>query len=205
MLKRLFDVVFSLLSLILLAPLFALTAIFIKFDSSGPIFFRQARVGRHEKIFRIHKFRTMIKEKNDNDLLVTVADDARITRLGMVLRKYKIDELPQLIDVFLGHMSLVGPRPEVPSFVEYYPSDMRKLIFSIRPGITDLASINFINESSILDASKAPIDTYVKLILPVKLNYYENYIRHRTFFLDLYIIFLTVKKIFVRSKPVVSH
>ncbi len=146
-LKRWFDLLASGLGLIALSPLLVLIALLIKLDSKGPVFFRQERVGRFGKVFRIHKFRTMITDAERQGLQITVGADARVTRVGGALRKYKLDELPQLIDVFLGDMSLVGPRPEVPRYVAFYPEETKDVVLSVRPGITDWASIEYKDEN----------------------------------------------------------
>lgn len=197
MFKRFSDVIFSFMLLAILFPLFFIMALWIKFDSAGPIFFRQERVGKKGKLFRIHKFRTMYFN-TEKDGKLTIGLDSRITSAGNVLRKYKLDELPQLIDVLFGSMSLVGPRPEVPDYVLYYSEEQKQKILSIRPGITDLASIDMIDENDILaeyeDAEKA----YVEHILPHKIRYYIDYVDHNNFILDLKIIFKTIFKIIMR-------
>lgn len=169
-------------------------AIWIKIDSSGPIFFRQERIGLFGKPFLIHKFRTMSVIQN-NSIKITVGNDVRITKSGFFLRKYKLDELPQLIDVFIGKMSLVGPRPEVEDFVKYYPSHLKDIIFSVRPGITDLASIQLVNESEVLAKFDDPVDAYINHILPVKLEFYKDYALKNSIFGDIKIIFLTIASI----------
>lgn len=191
-LKRWFDLLASGLGLIALAPLLMLIALLIKLDSKGPVFFRQERVGRFAKIFRIHKFRTMITDAERKGLQITVGADARVTRVGGTLRKYKLDELPQLIDVLLGDMSLVGPRPEVPRYVACYPEETKDIVLSVRPGITDWASIEYKDENRILGLAEDPHRAYVEQILPVKLGYYVDYVRRRTFWGDLKIIFATL-------------
>lgn len=191
--KRLFDLFFASAGLILLAPLFALISAWIKLDSPGPVMFRQVRVGRHGRIFRIHKFRTMVVNPvAGRESGITVGADPRITRSGRFLRKYKLDELAQLIDVLLGHMSLVGPRPEVPRFVEHYPEDVRRTVLSVRPGITDLASIRFRDEAEILSRSPEPERTYVEEILPIKLEYCIRYAREHSLAGDIRIILGTL-------------
>jgi lipopolysaccharide/colanic/teichoic acid biosynthesis glycosyltransferase len=192
--KRLFDITAALAGLILLAPLFALAALWIRLDSPGPVFFRQQRVGRHGKLFAICKFRTMSAAPVET-LQLTVGRDRRITRAGQFLRHYKLDELPQLINVFLGEMSLVGPRPEVPRYVACYPPDVRAIVLSVAPGITDWASILYREESAILGRAADPERAYVDTILPVKLDYYVRYVRERNFWTDLRIIFSTLSAI----------
>lgn len=196
--KRLFDILFSIIGLILLSPFFLLIACFIKSDSKGPVFFRQKRVGLNEEPFFIHKFRTMSNEAEKKGLKITVGADPRITRTGHFLRKYKLDEFPQLIDVLIGKMSIVGPRPEVPVYVEKYPAPLRKKIFSMKPGITDWASVKFKNENEILSRSSDPEKAYIEEVLPIKLSYYESYFDQASLKTDLEIIFLTVFEIFFK-------
>lgn len=191
-LKRWFDLLASGLGLIALSPLLMLIALLIKLDSEGPVFFRQERVGRFGKVFRIHKFRTMITDAERKGLQITVGADARVTRVGGTLRKYKLDELPQLIDVLIGDMSLVGPRPEVPRYVACYPEETKDIVLSVRPGITDRASIEYKDENRILGLAEDPHRAYVEQVLPVKLGYYINYVRRRTFLGDLKIILATL-------------
>lgn len=196
MLKRLFDICCSALGLLVLLPFLALIAIAIKLDSPGPIFFRQERVGRHGVPFRIHKLRSMQVWHPAIDRQITVGTDARITRVGRLIRQWKLDELVQLIDVLRGDMSLVGPRPEVPRYVAMYPDDTRDEILSVRPGITDLASIHFRNESMILAQSTDPERAYREDILPEKLRLQQQYVRTRSFRVDLGILFKTAVAIF---------
>jgi lipopolysaccharide/colanic/teichoic acid biosynthesis glycosyltransferase len=195
-LKRWFDLLASGLGLIVLSPLFLLVAILIKLDSKGPVFFRQERVGRFGKVFKIHKFRTMVADAELKGLQITVGADARVTRVGGALRKYKVDELPQLIDVFFDDMSLVGPRPEVARYVAFYPDETKDVVLSVRPGITDRASIEYKDENQILGLADDPHRAYVEQVLPVKIGYYVDYVTHRTFFGDLKIIFATLVSIF---------
>lgn len=195
-LKRVFDIVCSSIGLVILSPLFIITALLIKQESRGPVYFRQERIGLHGKIFRIHKFRTMFANSEYKGLQITVGKDKRITRVGAVLRKYKLDELAQLIDVFIGTMSFVGPRPEVPKYIAYYPELIRDKIFSIRPGITDWASIRFKDENSILERSPDPENTYIADILPKKISYYVEYVDNQSFGEDLKIILTTLGSIF---------
>ena len=190
--KRLFDLIFASLGLVMLSPLLLLMAAWVKLDSNGSIFFRQERVGQHGKTFRIHKFRTMITDTEKRGLQITVGKDSRITRSGAFLRRYKLDELPQLIDVVIGNMSLVGPRPEVPKYVACYPADVRDLVLSVKPGITDLASIEFKDENTLLGQSSNPEKTYKEQILPIKLDYYTQYARKHNLLLDINLIFKTL-------------
>ena len=193
MLKRCLDLLLAGLGLLLLAPLFALIALAIKFDSAGPVFFRQERVGRFGKRFRIHKFRTMQHAPVDAGAQLTVGADARITRVGALLRNTKLDELPQLIDVLLGAMSLVGPRPEVPRYVALYPAALRDKVLSVRPGITDPASIEFRDEAAQLAHAADPEREYVESILPRKLALASRYVLTRNFSGDLRLILRTLK------------
>ena len=195
MLKRVFDIFFASCGLIILSPLLLLIAVWIKFDSPGPVFFRQERVGQFGVSFRIHKFRTMVTDAEKRGMQLTVGKDNRITRSGGFLRHYKLDELPQLIDVLVGNMSLVGPRPEVPKYVACYPDNIRDLVLSVKPGITDLASIEFREENKILGLSTNPEKTYINEILPIKLKYYIQYTQKNNIFLDLLIILRTFQAI----------
>jgi len=191
MLKRLFDLVFSAVGLLALSTFFLVIALLIKIDSAGPIFFRQVRVGRYLCPFRIHKFRTMVVNAPDLGPSVTTAADLRVTRVGKILRKYKLDELPQLIDVFLGDMSLVGPRPEVPKYVDAYSDADKTIIFSVKPGITDKASIEFRNENELIANSSDVDSVYLEKILPIKLVYYREYVETHSLWLDIKIILKT--------------
>ena len=195
-LKRLFDMICSGCGLLLLSPLFLIIALLIKLESNGPVFFRQERVGLRGRIFRIHKFRTMVVDTEHNGLQITIGEDKRITKVGAVLRKYKLDELAQLIDVFLGEMSLVGPRPEVQKYSAYYPEAIRAEILSIRPGITDWASIQFKDENMLLERSPNPEKTYIEDILPIKQRYYVEYVNNRSFLGDIKIIIKTLDSVF---------
>lgn len=195
MIKRLFDLVASAIGLLLLAPVFAAIAVIIKRESPGPVFFRQERVGLHGRTFRIHKFRTMVVSGEGKGPLITIGADRRITASGAFLRKYKLDELAQLIDVFTGAMSLVGPRPEVPKYVALYPAEVRETVLSVRPGITDLASIEYKDENTLLGKSTDPERTYVEEVMPAKLRYCMEYVRNRSMWLDLRIIVRTVAAI----------
>jgi lipopolysaccharide/colanic/teichoic acid biosynthesis glycosyltransferase len=193
--KRVFDFVVAGLALVVLSPFLAAIAIWIKIDSPGPVIFRQQRVGRGGRLFSIHKFRTMVVNATELGPQLTVSRDSRITRAGRFLRKYKIDELPQLIDVLIGDMSLVGPRPEVPKYVAMYPERLRRTILAMRPGITDLASIAFRNEGELLEAAGDPEREYVEKILPIKLRYYEQYAHSHTLWGDLKILLRTLRAV----------
>jgi lipopolysaccharide/colanic/teichoic acid biosynthesis glycosyltransferase len=191
-LKRAFDVVVAGFGLIVLAPLFAIVAVLVAFTSRGPVLFRQQRVGRDGIPFEMLKFRTMVDAPAGTGPLVTVAGDRRITPVGGVLRAAKLDELPQLWNVFRGDMSIVGPRPEVPKYVALYPPDVARKVLSIRPGITDEASILFRHESEILAGATNPEQAYVEHILPRKLVLYERYADHHSVFGDIGIIVRTL-------------
>lgn len=188
--KRLFDIVASGLGLIVLSPVFLILAIWIKLDSSGPVFYRQVRVGRGNKDFRIFKFRSM-RVGSDKGSLVTIGGhDPRITRSGYFIRKFKLDEFPQLINVFVGDMSLVGPRPEVRHYVEYWtPEQMH--VLDVRPGITDPASIKFRNENELMEAASDPEKYYIEVIMQEKIKLYLEYVQHHSFLGDIGLIFKT--------------
>ena len=188
--KRLFDLVASGCGLIVLSPLFFIVAILIKSDSRGPVFYRQVRVGLHGKDFRIFKFRTM-RVGSDKGSLVTIGGrDPRVTGIGYYLRKFKIDELPQLINVFIGDMSLVGPRPEVRHYVDYWtPEQMH--VLDVRPGITDPASIRFRNENELMEKASDPEDYYINVIMQEKIKLYLEYVDKHSFLCDIGIIFKT--------------
>ncbi|MDF0606375.1 sugar transferase [Neisseriaceae bacterium TC5R-5] len=195
--KRAFDLLAASCGLLLLAPLLLALALWIKLDSPGPVFFRQQRVGRYGQLFRIHKFRSMHLDAEQQGQL-TVGPDRRITRAGRLLRKSKLDELPQLIDVLRGKMSLVGPRPEVPKYVAHYPAEVREQILALRPGITDWASIRMIDENDILGATSDPERAYIEQILPTKLGYYVRYAQTHSLLGDIHIILATLWKIIRR-------
>ena len=189
--KRLFDIVASGLGLIFLSPLFLIVAIWIKLDSPGPVFFRQVRVGRYNKDFRIFKFRTMRVGSDKGSQITIGGRDPRVTRAGYWLRKFKIDELPQLINVFIGDMSLVGPRPEVRRYVDLYtPEQMH--VLDVRPGITDAASIKFRNESEFLKQVDDPEKHYIEVIMPMKLDLYLQYANYHSFKGDIRLILETI-------------
>lgn len=199
MLKRLFDLCASAAGLIILSPILILIAALVRFDSRGSVFFRQERVGQFGRLFRIHKFRTMVVDAESRGMQITVGADPRVTRVGAYLRRYKLDELPQLIDVLFGDMSLVGPRPEVPRYVACYPQGMKELVLSVRPGITDRASIEFKDENEILGRAVDAHHAYVTEVLPIKLGYYAEYVRNRSLLKDIQIILLTLRAIVSRS------
>lgn len=193
--KRLFDLGLTLPSLILLGPLLIAIAVFIVIDSRGGAFFHQQRVGKNGKLFFLHKFRTMRPASEASGQLTVGMRDPRITRLGFFLRKYKLDELPQLINILKGEMSLVGPRPEVPKYVNLYTEAQRKVL-SIKPGLTDYASIEFVNENEILAKSDNPEKTYIEIILPTKLRLNLRYIEDAGIRTDLKILLATIRAIF---------
>jgi lipopolysaccharide/colanic/teichoic acid biosynthesis glycosyltransferase len=193
MAKRLFDLVGALLGLALLAPLLLLVALAIRLDSGGPVFFRQERVGLGGRLFRIHKFRTMTASAAPGGGLLTVGADPRITRVGAMLRDKRLDELPQLIDVLRGDMSLVGPRPEVPRYVALYSAEMRSRILRVRPGITDPAALEFRDEATLLERAADPEREYIVNILPRKLALQAAYAESATLMTDLAVITRSLK------------
>ena len=188
--KRLFDIIASGLGLIALSPLFLVLGIWIKMDSKGPVFYRQIRVGRNNKDFRIFKFRSMRVGGGDGSLVTIGEHDPRITRSGYFIRKFKLDELPQLINVFVGDMSLVGPRPEVRHYVDYWtPEQMH--VLDVRPGITDEASIKFRNENELMEKAEDPEKYYIEVIMQEKIRLYLEYVKCHSFLGDLGLIFKT--------------
>ncbi len=192
--KRLFDIVASGFGLIVLSPLFLILAVWIKLDSPGPVFYRQVRVGRDNRDFRIFKFRSMRVGADKGSLVTIGGHDPRVTRSGYIIRKLKLDELPQLINVFVGDMSLVGPRPEVRHYVDYWtPEQMR--VLSVRPGITDPASIKFRNENELMEKAEDPEKYYIEVIMQEKLRLYLEYVDNHSFFGDIGLIFKTFKAI----------
>lgn len=195
MLKRLIDAAVSALALLLLAPLLLLLALWIKLDSPGPSLFRQERVGRGGQLFRIRKLRTMVHDPDHAGPGITVGQDERITRAGHFLRRSKLDELPQLLDVLQGHMSLVGPRPELPQYVALYPAALRNKILSLRPGITDLASIEYRNEGELLAKAVDPEREYREVILPAKLKLAAAYVDQASLWFDLRLLWRTVQAV----------
>ena len=193
MLKRIFDITLSLFGLIILLPFMLIIAILIKFDSKGTIFFKQIRITKGGKEFKIFKYRTM-KVGSDKYSQITVGKDERITKIGSFLRKYKLDEIPQLINVLIGDMSLVGPRPEVPKYVALY-TDEQKEILKVRAGITDYASIEFSNENDLLALEKDSEKAYIEKIMPKKIELKKKYLSEISMLTDIRIILLTIKKI----------
>ena len=188
--KRLFDIIASGCGLLILSPVFLVVAIWIKLDSEGPVFYRQVRVGRHNKDFRIYKFRSMRVGADKGSLVTIGGRAARVTHSGYFIRKFKIDELPQLINVFIGDMSLVGPRPEVRHYVDYWtPEQMR--VLDVRPGITDPASIKFRNENELMEQAENPEDYYINVIMQEKIKLYLEYVDNAPFWYDIQLIFKT--------------
>lgn len=202
-LKRVFDLCVSGLFLLILSPVFLLIAIAIKLDSPGPVFYRQVRVTQYRETFRIYKFRTMVSDADKGSKL-TVANDSRITRVGMFLRKYKLDELGQLIDVFRGKMSFVGTRPEVEKYVNYYSDEMLATLL-LPAGITSEASVCYKDENSLLDAAENPEEVYINRILPDKMRYNLKAIKEFSFFGEIRIIIRTVLAVFVSDDKNEKH
>jgi lipopolysaccharide/colanic/teichoic acid biosynthesis glycosyltransferase len=195
--KRLFDIGLSLTAIVMMSPVFFIVAILLKFDSKGAVFYRQVRVGLNEKKFKLVKFRTMHVDSDGKGLLTVGDRDARITPLGYWLRKYKIDELPQLINVLGGDMSFVGPRPEVSRYVELYDSFQRRVL-TMKPGITDWASIEFIDENRLLASADDPESFYIHTIIPQKITQNLKYIDHHNIWIDLKIISQTLRGIILK-------
>ncbi|HMT33945.1 MAG TPA: sugar transferase [Dermatophilaceae bacterium] len=195
--KRAFDIVVSGSLLLVLSPVIAVVAAAIAAERTGPVFFTQDRIGLHGKPFRIHKFRSMRASSGGPE--VTTAGDARVTRVGALLRKSKLDEIPQLFDVLMGTMSLVGPRPEVARYVELWPEAERELILSVRPGITDPASIAFRNESELLAEAADPELYYREVLLPAKVEMYAEYVRTRSLLGDLRVLISTAWAVVARG------
>jgi lipopolysaccharide/colanic/teichoic acid biosynthesis glycosyltransferase len=192
--KRLIDIIFSLAGLLILSPVFAVTAMLIKSDSDGPVFFRQERIGQNFRPFMIYKFRTMRAGAAKQGAPITVGNDARVTRCGRLLRRYKIDELPQLLNVLRGDMSLVGPRPEVREYVELFRSEYEKLL-RVRPGMTDPASLRYSNEERLLAAAADWREDYTRTILPRKITLSMHYVEHHGLLTDFRLIWQTIVKI----------
>lgn len=193
--KRFFDIVVSTFGIIITSPILLVVSILIKLTSKGPVFYKQERIGKHGVPFFILKFRTMVVNADTQGLKITVGGDKRITGIGKALRKSKLDELPQLFNVFAGQMSLVGPRPEVAEYVAMYTEEQRKVL-SVKPGITDYASVCFRNENEILARAEDPQKEYIEHIMPLKLRYNAKYIEEMGVLTDLKIIFLTAYVVF---------
>jgi len=196
--KRLFDLLGAAVAFLLLTPVLLAVALWIKFDSPGPVFYRQERVGRFGVPFRIHKFRSM--RTGASGLPLTVGEDPRITRAGQWLRRTRVDELPQLIDVLVGDMSLVGPRPEVPRYVAHYPPALRERVLSVRPGITDPASLDFIDEAALLARAADPEREYIQVILPVKLQRAADYAERASLATDLALLWRTLRVLWAHRR-----
>lgn len=201
LLKRMFDILMSFIGIIMLLPLMIIIGIIIKLTSKGSILFKQIRVTKNSKLFQIYKFRTM-RENSEGNKQITVGNDSRITGIGKILRKTKLDEIPQLFNVIKGEMSLVGPRPEVPKYVELY-NDEQKKILQVPAGITDYASIYFSNESELLGKADDPEKFYIEKIMPYKIELNQKYIENINIFTDIKIIILTILKIagFIKLEP----
>lgn len=191
---RFFDIIFSLLGLLILLPFFILISLLILLGSPGPVFFMQSRVGLHGVDFKLIKFRTMKTDAEKGGLLTVGGRDSRITGIGYTLRKYKLDELPQLFNVLIGEMSLVGPRPEVRKYVELYTEEQKKVL-NVKPGITDYASLEYFNENELLAKSKDPEQTYINEIMPVKLELNKKFINDQSLGTYFSIIFKTIGKV----------
>jgi lipopolysaccharide/colanic/teichoic acid biosynthesis glycosyltransferase len=198
MIKRLFDIMITVPVLILCLPVFIGLSIWVKMDSPGPIFFLQNRVGQFGKIFKIVKFRSMVVNAESLGPRITIGSDSRITKSGQLLRKYKLDELPQLVNVLFGDMSLVGPRPEVEEYVKLYPEQIKNKVLSVKPGITDYATLKYRDESAILEGSETPETYYVENILPDKLELYLKYVNRHNLLTDVKLILHTLKKLFCK-------
>jgi len=199
MIKRIFDIVFSLLGLIITFPVFIVLALAIILESRGGIFYKQERIGKNFKPFILYKFRSMYTGSDKKGLLTVGEKDNRITKVGYFIRKYKLDELAQLINVLKGDMSLVGPRPEVKKYVDLYNDEQKKVLL-VKPGITDYASIEYFNENKLLENSPDPEKTYIEEIMPHKLKLNLKYIEDQSLLTDLKIILKTIFKIFNRNQ-----
>lgn len=197
MLKRLFDIISSAIGLILLSPVFLFVFIWIKLDSKGPVFYKQVRVGKNGKDFKILKFRSMRQNADKGSLITIGGRDPRVTRSGYYIRKYKLDELPQLINVLKGDMSIVGPRPEVRRYVDLYTKEQLRVL-TVKPGITDIASIKYRNENEILEKAEDPNKVYIETIMPDKLKYNLEYIDKQSFLFDIKLIIKTFKEVIVK-------
>ena len=192
--KRVFDLICATIGLLLLLPTFLMVGLIIRKDG-GPAFFRQERVGLHRKNFLIVKFRSMVINAEKQGTKITAGKDPRITEIGRIIRRIKVDELPQLVNVFMSQMSLVGPRPELPSYVARWSREDQNVILSIKPGLTDYASLIYSNEQAVLGASENPDETYLEEVMPNKLALYRKYVREQSLWLDLRIIIVTILKL----------
>lgn len=197
MIKRSFDVVLSMIALIILSPILLIIAIVIKIDSKGPILFIQERVGKNNKDFNIYKFRTMYVASQTKGLLTLGNHDSRITKIGYFLRRYKIDEFPQLINILIGDMSFVGPRPELRHYVNFYKKE-DYIVFSVKPGITSLASLKYRNEVELLEAAEDPESFFINTIIPDKMKFNKEYIKKQNLFYDLKLIIITIAKVWTK-------
>lgn len=196
--KNIFDFIFGLIGLIILSPIILIISIIVKMTSDGPVFFLQKRVGLNGKPFSIFKFRTMVDNAENKGLKITTDSDERITKVGSFLRKFKLDELPQIFNILNGDMSFVGPRPEVPKYVSLYTLEQRRVL-TVKPGVTDLASIIFKNENELLGQSEDPERTYIEKIMPEKLRINLEYVENISLLNDIRLIFKTIKEVFFRS------
>lgn len=199
MLKRIFDIIISALGIVTLFPFFLIIALFVRINSKGPIYFTQKRVGRYGKDFNIIKFRSMYVGSEDNFPLTIGEYDKRVTKVGRILRNYKLDELPQLLNVLKGDMSMVGPRPVLRKFVDYYNEEQMHIL-DVKPGITDYASIKYRNEGELLEKAQDPLDYYLNVIMPDKLRLNKRYLDNMSFWIDLQLIFKTIFPYFHYSK-----
>lgn len=197
LIKRLFDFTSSAVVVLIVAPFFLIIALWIKWHDKGPVFFVQERVGQHGKPFRLIKFRSMVHDPTGERRLVTSDSDSHITPPGHFLRKYKLDELPQLFNIVMGDMSVVGPRPEVQKFIDHYSEADRQTVLSVKPGLTDYAAIRYRNESEVLAQQPDPETYYIQVLLPQKIAMYKKYVEERTFWVDLKLIFATLKAIVI--------
>jgi lipopolysaccharide/colanic/teichoic acid biosynthesis glycosyltransferase len=193
--KRIFDLALAVPGLAIAAPFLILIAIAVRIDTRGPAIFKQIRVGMNGQHFSILKFRTMVQDADKVGSQITAGRDTRITRLGNLLRRFKIDELPQLVNVVRGEMSLVGPRPEVPLYVGFYPDEVRREVLSVRPGMTDLASLEYYDEAALLRSAEDHTSVYINKILPEKLKWQQRYVRERSLGLDIQIIARTIWRV----------
>jgi lipopolysaccharide/colanic/teichoic acid biosynthesis glycosyltransferase len=195
MMKRMFDIMVAAAALVMLSPLLVLAALLIKADSPGPVFFKQERIGRSFRPFWIYKFRTMLQDASTHGGLITVGEDRRITRVGRILRKTKVDEIPQLINILKGEMAIVGPRPEIRHYVELFRRDYEEIL-KVRPGLTDLASLKYRDEAALLAEAKNPEDEYMTRVLPDKIRLAKDYLERSSFLFDVGLILRTLFKLF---------
>ncbi|MEI6348421.1 MAG: sugar transferase [Bacteroidota bacterium] len=194
MIKRIFDIFMVLIAVILLLPFFIIVSLAIVLDSKGGVFYKQERIGKNRKPFSLLKFRSMSIGADKKGLLTVGSNDIRVTRVGLFIRKYKIDELPQILNILIGNMSFVGPRPEVQKYVDKYSVEQLKVL-QVRPGLTDYASLEYFNENELLSESQNPEETYIHEVMPAKLKLNFKYIENQSFFIDLKLIFRTIKRV----------